>query len=141
MGHSQKPRVLLVDDDPDELELLSAALRPLDVEMAPASGAEEAVRLVERRPYDAAVLDLLMPRVNGFETAVLLRERANGRDMPILILSGYDERGARRLPGWERVRDVVEYLEKPFSAEELRARVAAAYSPAWNRSAGSAPSL
>lgn len=141
MGNVRKPRVLLVDDDPDELELLTAALAPLGVEMAPAHGAEEAVRLVDRAHYDAAVLDLLMPRVNGFEAAAMLRDRDNGRDMPILILSGYDERGARRLPGWERVRGAVEYIEKPFSAESLRARVAAAYSPAWNRSAGSAPSL
>lgn len=137
----EKPRVLLVDDDPEELELIAAALAPLGVETTSATGADEALRLVDRSPYAAAVLDLLMPKRNGFETAALLRERANGRDMPILILSGYDERGARRLPGWEIVGGDVQYLEKPFSAEALRERLAAAYSPARNRSAGSAPSL
>lgn len=134
-------RVLLVDDDPDELELLTASLEPLGVQTAKAASGEEAVALVQSARFSAAVLDLLMPRMNGFQTAARLRETENGRALPILILSGYDEAAARRLEGWDAVRGQVQYLEKPFSAESLRARVAAAYRPAWNSSEGLAPSL
>jgi CheY-like chemotaxis protein len=137
----EKTRVLVVDDDPDELELLTASLAPLGVQTAKAASGEEALRLVEGGRFSAAVMDLLMPRLNGFQTAALLRATPNGRDLPILILSGYDEAASRRIEGWEAVRGRVQYLEKPFSAEALRERVAAAYSPAWKRSEGLAPSL
>lgn len=138
---NENARVLVVDDDPDELELLLASLAPLGVQAAKASSGDEALRLVQGGRFSAAVMDLLMPRLNGFQTAALMRELENGRDMPILILSGYDEMAARRIEGWEAVRGRVQYLEKPFSAERLCERVAAAYSPAWNSSEGLAPSL
>jgi DNA-binding response OmpR family regulator len=128
---SEPIRVLVVDDDPDELELLTAR----------AASGEEAVKLVEGGRFSAAVLDLLMPRLNGFQTAALMRRTENGRGMPILILSGYDETASRRIEGWDEVSGRVQYLEKPFSAEALRERVAAAYSPAWKSSEGLAPSL
>jgi CheY-like chemotaxis protein len=138
---SEPIRVLVVDDDPDELELLTASLAPLGVMTARAASGEEAVKLVEGGRFSAAVLDLLMPRLNGFQTAALMRRTENGRGMPILILSGYDETASRRIEGWDEVSGRVQYLEKPFSAEALRERVAAAYSPAWKSSEGLAPSL
>lgn len=137
----ERSRVLLVDDDPDELDLLLVSLAPLGLPAATASCGEEAMKLVERERFSAAVLDLLMPRMNGFEAAACLRRTENGRGLPILILSGYDEAAARRLEGWEAVKGSVSYLEKPFAAETLRERVAAAYSSAWKSSEGLAPSL
>lgn len=118
------PAVLLVDDDPEELELLEAALAPLGLETQRALDGEEAAHLAERREFAAAIVDLVMPRLNGFETAALIRGSARGRSLPILILSGYDRDGARRLPGFADAAGV-EYLSKPFSTEALRRRVAA----------------
>lgn len=137
----ERARVLLVDDDPDELLLLTASLESLGLLTERAGSGEEAVALARRARFSAAVVDLLMPRMNGFETAARLRETENGKALPILILSGYDEGAARLVAGWEAVRGRVQYLEKPFSAQALRERLNAAYRPAWKSSDGLAPSL
>jgi two-component system sensor histidine kinase/response regulator len=135
-----RPSVLIVDDDPDELELIAASLEPLDVDTAKASDSAEALRLTAERRFSAALLDLVMPRLNGFETAALLLASENGRGLPVLILSGYDEQASRRLPGWAAVAGRVGFLGKPFSPEALRRRVQDVYSEAWTRSSGLAPS-
>lgn len=118
------PRVLLVDDDPDELELLVAAISPLGADCERAEDGEAAVRLVAERAFAAAVLDLLMPRLNGFETAARIRRLPNGRSLPLIVLSGYDPDAARSLPGWREAADEVDYVCKPFSAEELKLKLA-----------------
>lgn len=119
------PAVLLVDDDPEELDLIETALAPLGLAAAKADDGEQALRLIDERDFAVAVIDLVMPRLNGLEIAALIRGRKRGRRLPIIILTGYDEEGARMLPGWDSARGEVEYLSKPFLTETLCERVAA----------------
>lgn len=115
------PAVLLVDDDPDDLVALEATLEPLGLEIVKANGGEDALKLILDRDFAAVIMDLMMPRLNGFEAAALIRQRERCRDLPILILTGFDEDGARSLPGYPPPR--VEYLRKPVAPEFLRQRV------------------
>lgn len=118
-----RPAVLIVDDDPDDLVALEATLEPLGLEVVKAHGGDEALRQLLARDFVAVILDLMMPRLNGFETAALIRQRDRCRDLPLLILTGFDEDGAKSLPGYPPPR--VEYLRKPVQPELLRERVTA----------------
>ncbi len=115
------PAVLIVDDDADDLVALEATLEPLGVEIVKAHGGEEALKNILERDFAVVIMDLMMPRLNGFEAAALIRQRERCRDLPILILTGFDEDGARSLPGYPPPR--VEYLRKPVLPECVRERV------------------
>ena len=114
--------VLLVDDDADDLVALRATLDPLGLEIVTAESGDEALRLILARDFAVVVLDLVMPRMNGFEVCSLIRERERCRGMPVIILSGFDEDGAKELRGWRP--DGFEYMRKPVEPQALRARVA-----------------
>lgn len=118
-----RPAVLIVDDDPDDLFALKATLEPLDLEIVQAGNGEEALRRILERDFAVVIMDLMMPRLNGFEAAALIRDRERCRNLPILILSGYDQDGMRALPGYRPLD--LEFLNKPVVPETLRARVAA----------------
>lgn len=118
-----KPAVLIVDDDPDDLFALRATLEPLGLELVQACDGEDALRRLLERDFAVIVMDLMMPRLNGFEAAELIRKRDRCRDLPIIILSGFDADGMRALPGYRS--DGFEFLSKPVLPEALRARVSA----------------
>lgn len=117
------PAVLIVDDDPDDLVALEATLEPLGLEVVKANGGEDALMRILERDFAVVILDLMMPRLNGFEAAALIRRRERCRELPILILTGFDEDGARALPGYPP--PPVEYMRKPVLPENLREKVAA----------------
>lgn len=83
-------RVLAVDDNADDLALISAILRAANFSVLEASGGEEGVRLALEQVPDAIVLDILMPEVNGFEVVRRLRADPRGREVPIVVLTGAD---------------------------------------------------
>lgn len=114
--------VLLVDDDDDELFALQAALEPLGLEIVTAGSGDEALRLILRRDFAIVIMDLSMPRMNGFEVCALIRQRERCRDLPVVILTGFDEDGAKNIPGYRR--GAFEFMRKPVQPEALRARVA-----------------
>lgn len=116
-----KPAVLLVDDDPDDLVALSATLEPLGVEIVAAGGGDEALRHLLRRDFAVVVMDLMMPRMNGFEVAELIRGRDRTRTLPVVILTGFDEDGACAMPGYRR--GAFELMRKPVQPDSLRRKV------------------
>jgi CheY-like chemotaxis protein len=114
--------VLLVDDDFDDLVALRATLEPLGLEIVAAESGEEALRLILRRDFAIVVMDLMMPRMNGFEVCALIRERDRCRDLPVVILTGFDEDAAKSIPGYRP--GAFEFMRKPVLPEALRAKVA-----------------
>jgi two-component system response regulator MprA len=114
------PRILVVDDDPSVLRMLTRTLSAEghEVEAAPDGGA--ALAAVERRAPEAVVLDVAMPDMDGL--AVCRRLRARGLTAPVLLLTARDAI-ADRVAGLEAGAD--DYLVKPFAVEELLARLAA----------------
>jgi DNA-binding response OmpR family regulator len=119
-SNSDSPVVLVADDDQDILELIAFRLERAGYRILTASNGERALEIaLEQRP-DLAVLDVMMPRLTGLE--VTERIRAEGARMPIVLLTArVQEADVAR--GFEAGAD--DYIKKPFSPQELRARVQA----------------
>lgn len=113
-------RILLVEDDPDLSRQLKQALDDAGYAVDHAADGEDAQHLGESEPYDAVVLDLGLPKVDG--ASVLERWRRGGVATPVLILTA---RGAwsDKVAGFDSGAD--DYLTKPFHTEELLARLRA----------------
>jgi DNA-binding response OmpR family regulator len=112
-------RVLVVEDDPDIRELLVQVVRPLDVEVFEAASGEEALELVRSEDPDLVTLDLGLPGLDGMETCRRLRGFS---DAYVVMITGRDDE-VDQLVGLEVGAD--DYLAKPISPREVRARVAA----------------
>ncbi len=113
-------RLLVVDDEPNIIELLSASLRFVGFEVSTATDGVEAIRQARRNRPDLLVLDVMMPGLDGFDVVRLLR--ADGLRMPVLFLTARDAT-ADRVTGLTLGRD--DYVTKPFSLEEVIARIRA----------------
>ena len=113
-------RLLVVDDEPSIRELLTASLRFAGFDVVPAADGAEALRLAEQHRPDLVVLDVMLPDMDGFMVTRKLRER--GREMPILFLTARDET-SDKVQGLTVGGD--DYVTKPFSLEEVVARIRA----------------
>ncbi len=111
-------RILVVEDDPDLQRLLASALRDQGYVVDTASDGEEGHFLGDTEPYDAVILDLGLPEMDGL--TVLEKWRKAGRAMPVLILTARD-RWADKVAGLDAGAD--DYVAKPFYTEEVLARV------------------
>ncbi len=113
-------RILLVEDDPDLSRQLKQALSDADYVVDHAPDGEEAQFLGETEPYDAVILDLGLPKVDG--VSVLERWRREGMTSPVLILTARAA-WSDKVAGFDAGAD--DYLAKPFHTEELLARLRA----------------
>jgi two-component system OmpR family response regulator len=113
-------RLLVVDDEPNILELLSASLRYAGFEVATAPDGNEALRVANSFKPDLLLLDVMMPGIDGFE--VVRRLRQDGRQVPVLFLTAKDAT-EDKITGLTLGGD--DYVTKPFSLEEVIARVRA----------------
>lgn len=113
-------KILLVDDTPDNLVSLEAALDGLGQELVSARSGMEALRYLLDDDFAAILLDVKMPDMDGFQTAELIRSRRRSRHTPILFLTGYrsDEHLFR---GYDL--GAVDFLFKPIVPEILRSKV------------------
>jgi DNA-binding response OmpR family regulator len=112
-------RVLIVDDEPRYLRLLEANLRTDNYDVVTAQDGLQAIDVFSSQPIDLVLLDIMMPKLNGFETCQRIREFSN---VPIIMLTAKGEE-QDRVRGLDLGAD--DYLVKPFSATELLARVRA----------------
>ncbi len=117
-----RPRVLLVDDRPDNLLALRAVLEPLGLETVEANSGEEALRHLLADEFSLIVLDVQMPVLDGFETARLIKGRERTRHVPIIFLTAISGGPEHYLRGYET--GAVDYVYKPFEPDILRAKVA-----------------
>jgi two-component system OmpR family response regulator len=113
-------RVLVVEDNPDLREQLSRSLSHAGYAVDLAGNGEDGQYLGETEPYDAVVLDLGLPKIDGI--SVLKAWRAQGRTMPVLILTARD-RWSEKVEGFDAGAD--DYVAKPFNTEEVLARLRA----------------
>ena len=113
-------RLLVVEDDPDLNRQLSTALTDAGYVVDRAFDGEEGHFLGETEPYDAVILDIGLPKMDGI--SVLESWRRAGRSMPVLILTARD-RWSDKVQGFDAGAD--DYVPKPFHLEEVLARVRA----------------
>jgi two-component system OmpR family response regulator len=113
-------RILLVEDDQDLQRVLKRALSDAGYAVDTAGDGEEGHFLGDTEPYDAVILDLGLPKMDGVR--VLEKWRKDEKNMPVLILTARD-RWSDKVAGFDAGAD--DYLAKPFHTEELLARVRA----------------
>ncbi|MDB5338848.1 MAG: hybrid sensor histidine kinase/response regulator, partial [Planctomycetaceae bacterium] len=116
-----KANILLVDDNPANLLSLRVVLDELGENLVDAISGEEALRLVRRDDFAVVLLDVLMPGIDGFETAKLIRQIERSRRTPIIFLTAGDLDRETLEKGYEL--GAVDFLVKPLLPVVLRAKV------------------
>jgi DNA-binding response OmpR family regulator len=114
-----RPVVLIADDDPDILGLVALTLERDGYEVAQARNGEEALQIAAERTLHLAVLDLMMPGIDGYEVTRRLRAAAGKHQLPILVLSAFAE---DRQAALALAAGADAYMRKPFSPRELLAK-------------------
>src|SRR5580700_2586552 len=113
-------KILLVDDNPENLVSLEATLEGLGQSLVLARSGMEALRYLLEDDFAAILLDVKMPDMDGFQTAELIRSRKRSRHTPILFLTGYKSE-EHLFRGYDL--GAVDFLFKPIVAEILRSKV------------------
>ena len=120
MPRKDEIRILVVDDEPDVLELIGFHLEKENFKVAAAETGDKALKMARAHVPSLLVLDLMLPGINGFEICALLKRDPKTRDLPILMLTA-------RADEEDRVRGLElgahDYVTKPFSPRELVLRV------------------
>jgi PAS domain S-box-containing protein len=114
--------ILLVDDAPDKLLALEAALGDLGEIVVKAESGSEALRLVLKREFAVILLDINMPGMDGFETAALIRQRKSSAHTPIIFITSFSTADVEVYRGYSL--GAVDYLFTPVTPEVLRSKVA-----------------
>ena len=117
-----QPTVLIVEDEPAQVEVLAYNLKAEGFHVITADNGEDALILVDEYMPDLIVLDWMMPHISGIEVCRRLKTRPESRSIPIIMLSARSEE-IDRVRGLEIVAD--DYVTKPYSIVELMARARA----------------
>ena len=114
--------ILIADDEPNQLELMSFNLSNAGYSIIKATNGKEAIELIENHSPDLIILDWMMPKMSGIDVCRTLRSRSETKQIPIIILSARSEDSDKSL-GLDTGAD--DYISKPFSPKELISRVKA----------------
>jgi DNA-binding response OmpR family regulator len=119
---AQDAKILVVDDEPRNLDALEAMLEPVGCRCVRAQSADEALLALLRHEFAAMVLDIRMPAMSGIELARLIKQRRRTQDVPILFLTAHlvDDEDVLRGYG----AGAVDYLSKPIKPDILRSKIA-----------------
>ena len=123
MTKTEQPKILVVDDEPQGAELLEAYLSGTEYDVEIASDGDEALRKVREFKPDLVLLDVMMPKISGFEVCKRLKADPATRDIVVLMVTALDQRA-----DIDRAVDAgtADFLTKPVNKAELLIRVRAA---------------
>ena len=115
----QRPRVLVVDDNPENLDLMVDILEPLEYDIGIATSGESAQRVVPLLQPDLILLDVMMPGIDGYETCAWLKQNPEYKDIPVIFITAKTD-----IDDLKRGFEVggVDYIRKPVQREEVLAR-------------------
>jgi two-component system sensor histidine kinase/response regulator len=116
----KKPSVYIVDDNPDNLQVLGNTLKNEDYHIEFATNGETALEWIKDQEFDLILLDVMMPEMDGFEVCKRIRSDSNFNDLPIIFLTAQTDKESI-LKGFEC--GAQDYVTKPFDTPELLARV------------------
>ena len=120
-SRTQQPTILAVDDIPDNLDLIVEVLEDEPWNVVTAGNARDAWEILKKSAPDLVLLDIQMPDIDGHQLCTAIRKLPQMEDVPIIFLT------AERLSQGDIVRGLAlgadDYICKPFSADEFRARV------------------
>jgi DNA-binding NtrC family response regulator len=112
------PKVLLVDDEKEFIETLGERMKTRDLDVSTAGSASEALGMVQAQSFDAIVLDLMMPGMDGLEALKAIK--ATHPELQIILLTGHGtiEKGIEAMK-----LGAMDFLEKPADVEKLTAKI------------------
>lgn len=117
-----KPRLLIIDDDALNLQILADILGKEQYDIITSTSANEALEMLKTKPFDLVISDVMMPHLSGYELTVRIRERFAMFELPVLLLTART-RSEDILTGFRSGAN--DYVTKPVDAWELRSRVLA----------------
>ncbi|MBV8880671.1 MAG: response regulator [Planctomycetaceae bacterium] len=117
----EKVNILLVDDQEENLVAFATILEDLGQNLVKAHSGDEALRLLYKDDFAVILLDVRMPRMDGFETAGYIRARAKSRHIPIIFVTAFDDTLDRISQGYSI--GAVDYIMKPVNSDILRSKV------------------
>lgn len=111
-------KVLIVDDEQDFLDVLSDRLKTRDMNVTTASSAKDAIKKIDAESYDAVVLDLMMPEMDGLETLKIMKEK--NPDLQVILLTGHAtvEKGIQAMK-----LGAMDLIEKPADLATIVERI------------------
>ena len=115
-----EPSILIIDDDPNNLAIMTDFLEAFSFTILVAEDGESGVKRAEFAQPDLVLLDIMMPGIDGYETCRRLKAQASTRDIPVICMTALAET-EHKVKGFEA--GVVDYITKPFQREEVLARV------------------
>ena len=127
---TERAKVLMVDDRPENLLALEAILGSLDLDLVRAGSGEEALRALLRDEFALILLDAQMPGMDGFETAARIKRRVRTKDVPIIFVTAVDTDPNSSYRGY--VAGGADYISKPFDPWILRAKVQVFVDLSWD---------
>lgn len=117
---TQNSKILIVDDTPTNLEILSNTLIDANYQVAVALNGESAIAQVKYKPPQLILLDVMMPGIDGFETCTRLKSDPETKEIPIIFMTALTDT-KHKVKGLNL--GAVDYITKPFQQEEVLARV------------------
>jgi len=118
MSETAEGRILIVDDEEDFVEALSARLETRGLKVSTAASGQEAIEQVKELRFDAIILDLAMPGMDGIETLQVLRERLP--DVQVILLTGH---GTLQQSVEAMKLGAMDFLEKPVELDALLGKI------------------
>lgn len=122
---TEKPRILLIDDDVDFVEATKTVLESKPYEVITSYDGDDGLRKAKEENPDLIILDIIMPVKDGFSTAEQLKKDAELKKIPVIMLTSYAERGGESSIAMSGglTLETEDYIDKPVSPEELLKRV------------------
>nr|WP_316244847.1 ATP-binding protein [Paenibacillus senegalensis] len=116
----RRPLILMVDDDPVNLQVMEAILSPDNYEVTMVTSGKEALAMLDKKEWDLVISDIMMPQMSGYELTRKIRERFTLTELPVLLLTARDQ-GKDIQAGF--LAGANDYVAKPVEALEIRSRV------------------
>jgi len=118
--HHDRPRILIVDDDPVNLQVLEAILPPEEYEITMVTSGREALAILDTKEWDLVISDIMMPQMSGYELTRMVRKRFTLTELPILLLTARSQPKDIQSGFLAGAND---YVTKPVEAVEIKSRI------------------
>ena len=113
-------KILVIDDEEDILKLLRVRLEQEKYKVVTALDGDSGIKMAELETPDLIILDIMMPKVDGYTCLKEIRRLPKTKDIPVLMLSGKEEEKVRDLFAFQKISG---YIEKPFELDNLVVRI------------------
>jgi len=117
---AEQKKILVIDDEEDIQKLLKIRFEQEDFKVVAARDGDVGVKTAEQELPDIILLDIMMPRMDGYSCLKEIRKLPKTKDIPILMLSGKEEEKVRDLFAFQKISG---YIEKPFELDDIVLKV------------------